>query len=185
MNHGVRTTLKSRIEFITRHQTLFAADFELALDIVCNLGWLYEEGSFDERRLLVETLFERLCVRQDKIESYELNPPFAIFYDCWKDTEPGDKLVRFESLVAAEPGFEPGLEDPKSPVLPLHNSAVPWAGFSPPGAEGRSRTDTEVALQQFLRLSRLPFRHFGQNLNGAEDEIRTRDFLLGKEAFYR
>jgi hypothetical protein len=26
-------------------------------------------------------------------------------------------------LVAAEPGFEPGLEDPKSPVLPLHNSA--------------------------------------------------------------
>ena len=25
--------------------------------------------------------------------------------------------------MAAEPGFEPGLEDPKSPVLPLHNSA--------------------------------------------------------------
>ena len=28
-------------------------------------------------------------------------------------------------------------------------------------AEGRTRTDTEVALQQFLRLPRLPFRHFG------------------------
>jgi hypothetical protein len=27
------------------------------------------------------------------------------------------------SAVAAEPGFEPGLGDPKSPVLPLHNSA--------------------------------------------------------------
>jgi hypothetical protein len=26
--------------------------------------------------------------------------------------------------MAAEPGFEPGLEDPKSPVLPLHNSAL-------------------------------------------------------------
>jgi hypothetical protein len=26
--------------------------------------------------------------------------------------------------VAAEPGFEPGLEDPKSTVLPLHNSAI-------------------------------------------------------------
>ena len=25
--------------------------------------------------------------------------------------------------MAAEPGFEPGLEDSKSPVLPLHNSA--------------------------------------------------------------
>jgi hypothetical protein len=29
------------------------------------------------------------------------------------------------------------------------------------GAEGRIRTDTGVTPQQFLRLSRLPFRHFG------------------------
>src|SRR4030042_990135 len=29
------------------------------------------------------------------------------------------------------------------------------------GAEGRTRTDTRVASQQFLRLPRLPFRHFG------------------------
>ncbi len=28
------------------------------------------------------------------------------------------------SAMAAEPGFEPGLEDSKSPVLPLHNSAL-------------------------------------------------------------
>ena len=55
---------------------------------------------------------------------------------------------------AAEPGFEPGLKDPKSFVLPLHNSALLTA-------EGRSRTDTGVAPQQFLRLPRLPFRHFG------------------------
>jgi hypothetical protein len=27
-------------------------------------------------------------------------------------------------FMAAEPGFEPGLRDPKSPVLPLHNSAL-------------------------------------------------------------
>ncbi len=66
--------------------------------------------------------------------------------------------------MAAEPGFEPGLRDSKSPVLPLHNSA-----FYPPklnlslyrfstfgGAEGRTRTDMEVTLQQFLRLPRLP-----------------------------
>ena len=67
--------------------------------------------------------------------------------------------------MAAEPGFEPGLRDPKSPVLPLHNSAfryftyiiISLPGFSPfGGAEGRARTDMEVALQQFLRLSRLP-----------------------------
>ena len=39
--------------------------------------------------------------------------------------------------LAAEPGFEPGLRDPKSLVLPLHNSAsildhlVPKAGIEP------------------------------------------------------
>ena len=33
--------------------------------------------------------------------------------------------------------------------------------FAISGAEGRIRTDTGVAPQQFLRLSRLPFRHFG------------------------
>jgi hypothetical protein len=61
-------------------------------------------------------------------------------------------------VMAAEPGFEPGLEDPKSPVLPLHNSAepVPVSASIALGAEGRTRTDTEIALQQFLRLSRLP-----------------------------
>ena len=72
--------------------------------------------------------------------------------------------------VAAERGFEPRLEAPKAPVLPLHHSATatpPLArneagrqGVPPiatgPGAEGRDRTGTGVAPQQFLRLSRLP-----------------------------
>jgi hypothetical protein len=49
------------------------------------------------------------------------------------------------------------------------------------GAEGRARTDTEVALQQFLRLSRLPIPPLRQ----AEDEIQARDLFLGKEASYR
>jgi hypothetical protein len=63
--------------------------------------------------------------------------------------------------MAAEPGFEPGLRDPKSPVLPLHNSAS-YINYNPltwiflGGAEGRARTDMEVILQQFLRLPRLP-----------------------------
>ena len=54
----------------------------------------------------------------------------------------------------------------------------------PGGAEGRTRTDTEVALQQFLRLPRLPIPPLRRMQAGAEDEIRTRDLLLGKEAFY-
>ena len=126
---GEEATLKSRIDFITRHQTLFAADFELALDIACNLGWLYKKGNLEERRLLVETLFKTLHVRGDKIVSYELNPPFAIFCNNMRRPAESDgggngSKLRHVSKVAAEPGFEPGLRDPKSPVLPLHNSAV-------------------------------------------------------------
>ena len=130
---GEEATLKSRIDFITRHQTLFAADFELALDIACNVSWLYEKGNFEERRLLVETLFKGINVPKSKILRYELNPPFAIFCKTGKrssgSNEVGGSLVRYESLVAGEPGFEPGLRDPKSPVLPLHNSPVLLVGL--------------------------------------------------------
>jgi hypothetical protein len=72
--------------------------------------------------------------------------------------------------LVAERGFEPRLEAPKAPVLPLHHSAADkpprttneagCQGVPPtatgPGAEGRDRTGTGVAPQQFLRLSRLP-----------------------------
>ena len=54
------------------------------------------------------------------------------------------------------------------------------AGFLS-GAEGRTRTDTEVAPQQFLRLPRLPFRHFG----GAEERNRTADTLIFSQVLYR
>ena len=117
--------LTSRIDFITRHQTLFAADFELALDIVCNLNWLYEKGNLDERRLLLEALFKRIALKEDKIVNYELNPPFGLFCNpeglltAPSDSKDSNSRVRFESLVAGDPGFEPGLTDPESAVLPL------------------------------------------------------------------
>ena len=47
-------------------------------------------------------------------------------------------------------------------MLPLHNPALTLTfKFTIYSAEGRTRTDTGVAPQQFLRLPRLPFRHFG------------------------
>ncbi len=83
--------------------------------------------------------------------------------------------------VAAEPGFEPGQKDPKSFVLPLHNSATLN------GAEGRGRTDTRVAPQQFLRLSRLPvppLRPDCQAINGAEAQNRTEDTRIFSPLLY-
>ena len=117
-------TLKSRIDFITKHQTLFAADFELAFDIACNLAWLYENGDFAERRLLVETLFKRINISHGQILSYDLNPPFNMFCNSEaKLSDPNNEgcelAVRYESLMAGDRGFEPLLTDSESAVLPL------------------------------------------------------------------
>ncbi len=93
--------------------------------------------------------------------------------------------------MAAEPGFEPGLRDPKSPVLPLHNSAfypinykLFCANFLH-GAEGRARTDMKVTLQQFLRLPRLPIPPLRLIQVGAEAQNRTGDTRIFSPLLYR
>ena len=75
------------------------------------------------------------------------------------------------------------------------------------GADGGIRTRTRLSPQRFLRPRRLPFRHARSRWSdweedtrwhnqahkntrddpgaaGAEDGIRTRDLLLGKEMLY-
>ena len=82
-------------------------------------------------------------------------------------------------------------------MLPLHNSA-PASVYHIvkiiiAGAEGRTRTDTRVAPQQFLRLPRLPFRHFGQDESrsspalqyGAEAQNRTGDTRIFSPLLYQ
>ena len=101
-------TLKSRIAMLTRHQALLAADFELALDIACNLGWLYDRGNNDERRLLAETIFKRIDVQKGRVVSYELNPPFGMFLPtAGPGSSPIEPTVRLESSLAPRAGFEP------------------------------------------------------------------------------
>ena len=62
-------------------------------------------------------------------------------------------------------------------------SKVPRATTTPLGigAEGRTRTGMGVAPQQFLRLPRLPFRHFG---GGAEERSRTADTAIFSRVLY-
>ncbi len=43
----------------------------------------------------------------------------------------------------------------------------------------------EVALQQFLRLPRLPFRHFGLHIFGAEAQSRTGDTRIFSPLLYQ
>ena len=83
------------------------------------------------------------------------NPTIFYYINRWTK----EQSVIF---LAAAPGFEPGQKDSKSFVLPLHNAAI----FIFTGAEGRGRTDTRVASQQFLRLSRLPIPPLRLNWSG-------------------
>ena len=59
---------------------------------------------------------------------------YEVPFSFWVVNQEGEMATREETLqtLAAEPGFEPGLRDPKSPVLPLHNSAIlPKVGLEP------------------------------------------------------
>ena len=54
------------------------ADFEIALQLATQFDFLFEKGTYDEKRLLCETVFKRLDVQDGKIAKVELNPPFGI-----------------------------------------------------------------------------------------------------------
>ena len=53
-------------------------DFEIALQLSSELDFLFENGDNDERRLLCETIFKRVNVRDGKIVGFDLNSPFAL-----------------------------------------------------------------------------------------------------------
>ena len=73
-----KARLKNTVDAITQRQHLVKADFEVALQLATELGFLFDRGNFDERRLLCETVLKRLYVREGKVEKVELNSPFAL-----------------------------------------------------------------------------------------------------------
>jgi hypothetical protein len=46
--------------------------------IDCQLDFLFENGNFDQRRLLGETILKRLDVENGRITRADFNAPFAI-----------------------------------------------------------------------------------------------------------
>jgi len=66
------------VEGIRQNQRLIRADFEVALELATQLDFLYENGDFDQKRLLCETVLKRIYVEHGKITRAEYNPPFAI-----------------------------------------------------------------------------------------------------------
>jgi len=65
------------VDAIKQRQHLVKAEFEIALQLATELDLLFENGDFDERQLLCETLFKRIKVKEGKIEDMDYNSPFG------------------------------------------------------------------------------------------------------------
>ena len=54
------------------------ADFKVALELATQLDFLFEKGTFDEKRLICGTVLKCLYVEEGKVPKAELNAPFAL-----------------------------------------------------------------------------------------------------------
>jgi len=73
-----RANLKTLVDTIDYRQSMVRADFEIALQLASEFDFLFAKGDNDERRLLCETIFRRIRVRDRKIVQVELNSPFTL-----------------------------------------------------------------------------------------------------------
>ena len=72
-----RARLNVTVDAIKQRQHLVKADFELALQLASELDYLFENGNFDEKRLLCDVIFKRLKVKEGKIVGVDYNSPFG------------------------------------------------------------------------------------------------------------
>ena len=77
-----RARLNDLINSIKYRRNLIKADFDIAVDLARQLGFLFEKGTLEERRLLCEALFNRLSVKEGQIVQIELNPPFRLITEA-------------------------------------------------------------------------------------------------------
>jgi len=73
-----RANLKTLVDTVNYGQNQVRANFELALQLASQLDFLFSKGNNDERRLLCETIFKQVSVRNGKIVQVELNSPFTL-----------------------------------------------------------------------------------------------------------
>ncbi len=73
-----RARLNNTVEAINQRQHLIKADFEIALQLSTELDYLFEKGTFDEKRLLCETVLKRVYVKEGLVTKVDLNSPFAL-----------------------------------------------------------------------------------------------------------
>jgi DNA invertase Pin-like site-specific DNA recombinase len=98
-----RTNLKYLVDTIESRRGLVRTDFEIGLQIANQLDSIFENGNNDSRRLLCETVFRQVRVREGKIVDLAMNAPFAIILSQGKGSE--SLLSGQPSLVMLLPHF--------------------------------------------------------------------------------
>jgi hypothetical protein len=82
-----RTNLKYLVDTIEPRWGLVRTDFEIGLQLANQLDSLFEKSNNDNRRLLCETVFKQVGVREGKIVDMEMNSPFTIIFSQAKGSE--------------------------------------------------------------------------------------------------
>ena len=112
---GERSRLKITVDGIRQNQHLIRADFEVALELATQFDFLYQNGNFDQRRLLCETVLKRLYVEDGRITKQEYNATFAI-------------IARANGSGAVTSG---GAEGIRTPGLRDANATLSQLSYSP------------------------------------------------------
>ena len=94
--------LQNIVDAIKQRQHLIKADFEVALQLATELDFLFEKGNFDEKRLLCETVFKRVYLKEGKVSEVELNAPFGLIASRGKGS--GTVLNGWGSRIRTYPG---------------------------------------------------------------------------------
>ena len=82
-----RTNLRYLVDTIETRRGLVRTDFEFALQLANRLDSIFEKGDNDTRRLLCETIFRQVRIREGKIVDTELNSPFTLIVAQTKGSE--------------------------------------------------------------------------------------------------
>ena len=82
-----RTNLKYLVDTIESRRGLVRTDFEFALSLANKLDSIFEKGDNDNRRLLCETVFKQVRIREGKIVDVEMNSPFRLIVSQAKGSE--------------------------------------------------------------------------------------------------
>ncbi len=83
-----RADLRDLLTTVSTRHGLFRGDFEIALELASKFDLLFENDNNKSWRLLSETVFEQVRVRDGKITGFELNPSFALISSRGKGMEP-------------------------------------------------------------------------------------------------